>query len=175
MKLWIIYKNGISFSKLIAEMLQDRWEDYIDVDVGKAKKIDPAYLVEEKFDFLIIGDIISKEIPSLEIQNWLHKYWEISNKKKFILKAISGFYITLSDIKVEPFWVEFIHDNVQAENLIPPILRLKLTLAGLSLDRTTPELVKKYSNDFVEFIINNKKSRFKKVFQGVNKKELLKE
>jgi len=76
-KLWIIYKNGIGFSKIIAEMLQDRLEDYIDVDVGRAKKIDPAYLVEERADFLIIGDIISKEIPSLEIQNWLLKYWDI--------------------------------------------------------------------------------------------------
>ena len=128
MKLWIIYKNGISFSKLIAEMLQDGCEDYVDVDVGEAKKIDPAYLVEEKSDFLIIGDIIRKEIPSLEIQNWLHKYWEISNKKKFILKAISGFYVALSDIKVEPFWVEFLHDNVKAEILFHPILSLKLNL-----------------------------------------------
>ena len=48
MKLWIIYKNGIGFSKIIAEMLQDRLEDYIDVSVGNAKKIDPAFLVEEK-------------------------------------------------------------------------------------------------------------------------------
>lgn len=162
MKLWIIYKNGISFSKLIAEMLQDRCEDYINVDVGKAKMIDPAYLVEEKFDFLIIGDIISKEIPSLEIQNWLLKYGEISNQKKFVLKAISGFYVVLSDNKVEPFWVEFLHGNVPTEILFPPILRLKLNLADISLEKTTPELVKKYSNDFVEFIINNKKSEVKK-------------
>ena len=46
MKLWIIYKEGIGFSKLIAEMLQDRLEDYIDVSVGNAKQIDPAFLVE---------------------------------------------------------------------------------------------------------------------------------
>jgi hypothetical protein len=52
-KLWIIYKDGIGFSKIIAEMLQDRLEDYIDVSVGNAKKIDPTFLVEEKFDYLI--------------------------------------------------------------------------------------------------------------------------
>ncbi len=160
MKLWIIYKNGIGYSKIIAEMLQDRLEDYIDVDVGSAKKIDPAFLVEEKFDFLIIGDIISKEIPSLEIQNWLLKYREISGKKEIALKVISGFYVASADIKNDSFWVEFLYDNVQAEILFPPILRLKLNLADISLERTTPELVKKYSNDFVEFIINNKKSRF---------------
>jgi len=155
-KLWIIHKNGIGYSKIIAEMLQDRLEDYIDVDVGSAKKIDPAYLVEEKLDFLIIGDIISKEILSLEIQNWLLKYGEISNQKKFVLKGISWFYIVLSDNKVEPFWVKLIHDNVPTEILFPPILKLKLNLADISLERSTPELVKKYSNDFVEFLIKIK-------------------
>lgn len=159
MKLWIIYKNGISFSKLIVEMLQDRWEDYIDVDVGQVTKIDPAFLIEEKFEFLIIGDIISKEIPSLEIQNWLLKYWEISNKKKNYLKAISGFYIALADIKVEPFWVEFFHDNVSASTIYPPILRLKLKKSGLVLKEETLKLVKDYSNDFIEFLINNKKKK----------------
>ncbi len=84
-KLWIIYKNGIGFSKIIAEMLQERLEDYIDVDVGNAKKIDPTFLVEEKLDCLIIGDIISKEIPSLEIQNWLLKYGEISNNNFLLI------------------------------------------------------------------------------------------
>ena len=142
-------------------MLQDRLEDYIDVDVGKAKKIDPAFLVEEKLDYLIIGDIISKEIPSLEIQNWLLKYWETSNKKKITLKAISGFYVALADIKVEPFWVEFLHDNVKADIIYPPILRLKLDKAGLELENGALELVKDYSNDFIEFIINNKKRKKK--------------
>jgi len=56
-KLWIIYKEGIGFSRIIAEMIQDRFEDYIDVSVGNANMIDPAFLVEEKFDCLIIGDI----------------------------------------------------------------------------------------------------------------------
>ena len=161
MKLWIIYKNGISFSKIIAEMLQDRWEDYIDVDVGKVTKIDPAFLIEEKFDFLIIGDIISKEIPSLEIQNWLLKYWEISKKKKIPLKAISGYYVTLPDISGEHSWVEFLHDNVKVDLIFPPILRLKIDKTCLELENGAIELFKDYSNDFIEFIINNKKSKKK--------------
>ncbi len=156
MKLWIIYKNGIGFSKIIAEMLQDRLEDYIDVSVGNAKKIDPSFLVEEKFDYLIIGDIISEIIPSLEIQNWLLKYREISNNN-LIIKAISGFYIALADIKIEPFWVEFLQDNINAEIIYPPILRLKLNRAGLALENGALEIVKDYSNDFIEFFIENKK------------------
>ena len=65
LKLWIIYKNGIGFSKIIAEILQNRLEDYIDVDVGNVKKVDPAFLIEEELDFLILGDFINKEIRIL--------------------------------------------------------------------------------------------------------------
>ena len=155
-KLWIIYKNGIGFSKIIAEMLQDRLEDYIDVDVGKANKIDPAYLVEERVDFLIIGDIISKEISSLEIQNWLLKYGEITNNNNFIVKAMSGFYITPSDIKIEPLWIESLQENKNAETIYPPILSLKLNRAELALENGALELVKAYSNDFIDFFLRNK-------------------
>ena len=153
MKLWIIYKNGIGFSKIIAEMLQDLLEEYIDVDVGKANKIDPAYLVEEKLDCLIIGDYISDISPSLEIQNWLLKYGEISNNNNFIVKAISGFYIVPFDIKIEPFWIESLQENINAEMVYPPILSLKLNRAELALENGALEIVKAYSNDFIEFFI----------------------
>ena len=54
---------------MIAEMLQDRLEDYLDVSVGNAKKIDPSFLVEERVDYLIIGDVVSETTQNLEIQN----------------------------------------------------------------------------------------------------------
>ena len=162
-KLWIIYKNGIGFSRIIAEMLQDRLEDYIDVDVGEIKNIDPAFLIEEKLDFLIIGDILSKEIPSMEIQKWLLKYSEVSKKHNLIIKATSGFCVTLTDFRTEPFWVEFLHDNVKAEKVYPPILHLKLKEANLSLEKVSFELVKEYSKDFIDFVINEKSSERQKI------------
>lgn len=153
-KLWIIYKEGIGFSRLIAEMLQDRLEDYIDVSVGDAKKIEPSILVEEKIDYLIIGDNISKAIPSVEIQNWLLRFGEISKKSNLIIKTISGFYVTLTDFSVGPFWVEFLKGNVKAEFFYPPILHLKLNGTELALEDGSLELIKDYSKDFIEFIIN---------------------
>jgi len=156
MKLWIIYKEGIGFSMVIAEMLQDRLEDYIDVSVGNAKKIDPAFLVEEKIDYLIIGDVISEEIPSLEIQNWLIKYREISKNKNLIINAISGFYVALTDITVEPFWFEFLQDNVRAKITYPPLLRLKLNKAELALENGAHNIIKDYSKEFIEYMIKNK-------------------
>jgi len=156
-KLWIIYKEGIGFSRIIAEMLQDRLEDYIDVSVGNAKMIDPAFLVEEKFDCLIIGDAITKAIPSPEIQNWLIKYREVSNNCNLVVKAVSGFYIAPSDIKIEPLWIESLQENINAEMIFPPILSLKLNKAELTLEDGALEIVKAYSNDFIELLIENKK------------------
>ena len=159
MKLWIIYKEGIGFSKIVAEMLQDRLEEYIDVSVGNASKINPSFLVEERLDYLIIGDIIGEVFPSLEIQNWLFKYEEISKKKNFIIKTISGFYIAIADIKIEPLWVEFLQDKVKAEIIYPPILHLKLNIAEFALENGALELIKDYSNNLIEFFIENKKKK----------------
>jgi hypothetical protein len=155
MKLWIIYKEGIGFSKIIAEMLQDRLEDYIDVSVGNAKKIDPAFLVEERLDYLIIGDVKNELIPSMEINNWLLRYWEMAKNNNHIIKTISGYYVTLTDNRVEPSWVEFLQDNVKAEIINPPILRLKLKRGELALENGVYDLVKDYSNKFIEFFIND--------------------
>ncbi len=153
MNLWIIYKDGMVISKIIAEMLQDRLEDYIDVSVGNINKIDPSFLTEEKLDYLIIGDIISETIPSVDIKNWLLKYGEIPKLHNIFLKALSGFYITLTDIKKEALWVEFLQDNINAEIIYPPILCLKLNNAESPLEIGVLEIVKDYSNDFIEFLI----------------------
>jgi len=138
-------------------MLQDLLEDYIDVSVGNANKIDPAFLIEEKLDFLIIGDIISKTINSLEIQNWLIKYWEFSKSKNLNIKAISGFYVAPTEINIEPFWVDFLHDNVRTEIKYPPILRLMLNKGEIALENGAYDKVKVYSNDCIEFFVENKK------------------
>jgi len=138
-------------------MLQDRLEDYIDVSVGNAKKIEPTFLIEEKLDYLIIGDVITKAIPSPEIQNWLIEYREVSINCNLVVKAVSGFYVTLADISVEPFWVEFLHDNVIAEINYPPILSLRLNRTELALEDGALEIVKEYSKDFIRFFVENKK------------------
>ena len=142
-------------------MLQDRLEDYIDVSVGNAKRIEPVFLIEEKLDYLIIGDTVSDVIPSLEIQNWLLKYGEISKKSNLIIKTISGFYVALADIQVEPSWIEFLQDNVNAEIIYPPILHLKFNKAELVLEDGALELIKDYTNDFIEFLINNQDKKVK--------------
>ena len=155
MKLWIIYKNGIGFSKIIADMLQDRLEDYIDVNVGKVKNIDPSYLIEEKVDFLIVGDLICEKTPNLELQNWLINYMNISNQKNHVLQLISGYYVKLANITIEPSWIEIIQNNIRSLKKFIPILRLKLDREVLKLDGEADGLLKNYSKGIIEYIIGD--------------------
>ena len=143
-------------------MLQDRLEDYIDVSVGNAKMIEPTFLIEENLDYLIIGDAITKAIPSPEIQNWLIKYREVSNNCNLVVKAVSGFYIAPVDIKIEPFWIEFLQENINAEMVYPPILSLRINKTELTLEDGALEIVKEYSKDFTRFFIENKKKNKRK-------------
>jgi len=119
--------------------------------------IDPTFLVEEKFDCLIIGDVITKAIPSPEIHNWLIKYREVSNNCNLVVKAVSGFYIATADIKIEQFWIEFLQENINAEMVYPPILSLRLNKKELALEDGALEIVKEYSKNFTRFFIENKK------------------
>jgi hypothetical protein len=156
LKLWIIYKEGIGFAKLIAEMLQENFEDYIDVSVGNAKKIDPSLIIEERLDFLIIGDIVSSVVPSTEISTWLAKYGEITRDSNFIVKTISGYFVTFSDISVELIWNEIVQDHVNSENVYPPMLCLKLNKGELEIQEGALEIIKDYSNEFISFFLNFK-------------------
>ncbi|MFX1468282.1 MAG: hypothetical protein ACFFB8_06430 [Promethearchaeota archaeon] len=154
-KLWIIYKSGIGFSKFIAERIQDQLEDFIDVYVGSANMIDPKFIIEEKFEYLIIGDVIDEVLPSLEIQNWLLKYRENTQINNLIIKIFSGFYVAHPNIKIEPFWTEFLQEHINAEMTFPPVLSLKLRRADLTLEIGSLELVKAYSNDIIELLVNS--------------------
>jgi len=74
-----------------------------------------------------------------------------------IVRAISGFYVILPRTTDDPFWVGFLHDNVDSEVIYPPILRLKLENVDLALENGILKLVKAYSIDFIDFLLNNKK------------------
>ncbi|MFX0184866.1 MAG: hypothetical protein ACFE95_17430 [Candidatus Hodarchaeota archaeon] len=157
MKLWIIYKDGFLISKVIAEMLQDRLENYIGVSVGKASKIEPSIIVEEELDYLIVGDIIFKSLPSTIIQNWVLKYRENNRKTNLCLKALSGFLITQNEIKKDIHWSEFIQGYIQAKKFYPPILLLKLNKSDLVFETDVREIVKEYSTKFIELITTKPK------------------
>ena len=73
--------------------------------------------------------------------------------------------MTNPNSSVQPLWIKFIEDNVKAEIFFPPLLDLKLNVDSLSLENGTSDLLKKYSDSFIEYIIENEKD---------SKKELIK-
>ncbi len=153
MNLWIIYKDGTVISRTVAQMLQDHLEDYLYVSVGTVEKIEPYFLSEEKVDYLILGDILTGTIPSEEIQTWIYDFWNMSKMRVPEIKNISGFYISPTNITIEPTWVRYLQENMKAEKITPPILRLNLKSTEISL-----EIVKDYCNDFIEFFLNDNKN-----------------
>jgi len=155
MKLWIIYKDGIGFSKILAEMFQDRLDEYVDVSVGSAKKVDPEFVIEENIDFLIIGDTITDGVPSVEIQNWLTKYRESSEKRDFSVKALSGFYVVTTDV-TRSLWGISLEKNVKSERFFPPVMQFKVDEKNLVIEKGALEIVKKFSNDFMDILIEIK-------------------
>jgi len=155
MNLWIIYKEGIIISKIIAEMLQDLLEDYINVSVGNAKKIEPSVLLEEKCDYLIIGDLINEEIPSFEIKSWILKFKKIFESNNQILRAISSYNIILSNHESEKLSFEFLEKNIKSEIFYPPILFVNLTKIESLHEIGELNMVKKFSKDIIDLLKNH--------------------
>jgi hypothetical protein len=153
-KLWIIYRNGIGFSKMVAEMLQDHFEDYIEVNVGKLSKIDPEYIIEENVDFLILGDIICEKPTILELKNWILSYINLLNLKDKKIKYISGFFVTPSDFMIKPVWIDILREYIGEKLMFPPILHLNLNREEFKLENNASDMINEYCNEFIEFILN---------------------
>ncbi|MFX0075918.1 MAG: hypothetical protein ACFE96_10780, partial [Candidatus Hermodarchaeota archaeon] len=125
--------------------------------VGNANRIDPAFLVEEELDFLIIGDIIEEEIiPSPEIQDWFNKFSELCDSAQLIIKSISGYCVCSPNFDVNHYWINLFQQNNLSLTIFPPILKLNIKKGGLTLENNVLQLVKDYSNDFIEFLIKDK-------------------
>jgi hypothetical protein len=139
---------------MVAEMLQDHFEDYIEVNVGKADKIEPKYIIEENVDFLILGDVLCEKSPVSELQNWILKYINFLNLQEKRLIRISGFYITPSDLAIKPAWIDIVRDQMGIELIHPPVLNLNLNREDYKLENKASDMVNEYCNEFIEFILN---------------------
>jgi len=126
------------------------------VSIGNVNKIEPAYLVEEKVDFLIIGDVIEDEkIPSPELQEWLVKFSELCKKNQLVINSISSYCVNSTEVDVKHIWNNFYRENNFSLALFPPLLQLKMEEGGLTLEKNVLKLIKDYSSDFIEFFIKN--------------------
>jgi hypothetical protein len=125
--------------------------------VGNANRIDPAFLVEEKVNCLIFGDLIKDEkIPSPELRIWVDKFSELCKKNQLVINYTSCYYVTSTNIDLKTFWLNFLRENNFYQTIFPPILQLKMEQGGMTLEKNVLKLVKDYSNEFIEFLIDNK-------------------
>jgi hypothetical protein len=154
MTLWIIYKEELLISKIIAEMIQDRLENYIDVSVGKIGRINPSFLVEEQIEYLIIGDSPIKKIPSVEVQKWVLKYSDILKENNLKLKALSGFLIIRNSVN-KTLWEEFVNNNIITQITFPHVLCLTLKDSNLAFEKSINKIVKDYCSQFIQKLLLN--------------------
>ena len=139
---------------MVAEMLQDYFEDYIEVNVGKTDKIEPKYIIEENVDFLILGDIICEKPTILELKNWILSYINLLNLKDKKIKYISGFFVTPSDFMIKPVWIDILREYIGEKLMFPPILHLNLNREEFKLENNASDMINEYCNEFIEFILN---------------------
>jgi len=158
LKLWIIHGNASGYAKIVAGMLQDYLENYFEVSVGTARKIDPALVIEEEPDALIIGDNVCSTLPSEEVRNWLVNFSRLLENKKFHIKSVSIYCINTFKENKEPIWSEFFHNHINGISIHNSILSLKLNQSNYTLEREAPELIKQFSIDFTKSFLNDKKS-----------------
>ena len=156
MKLWIIYKDGFVISRIISEALQDYLENYVDVFVGKASKIDPILIAEDHLNYLIIGDIVNLSVPSLEIQNWTIKFNEMTETANTYPEFLSGFIISRKGRKYHSTWKKLITDNIKFKEFYPPILHLKMDNVNFTTESYINKKIETYSNKIINHILNLK-------------------
>jgi len=118
--------------------------------------MEPLFLLEEKIDFLIIGDTIEdNNVPSLGFQDWLARFAEQCRKNEQNIKSVSAYFITSPEIDVKKPWIDFYRKNPFSLAIFPPILHFKLK--ELTLEKSVIKSIKDYSNEFIELFITNKK------------------
>lgn len=138
--------------------MQDFLNDSINVSVGNVNKINPAFLIEEKLDYLILGDVIEGDkIPSSNLYNWMVHFSELCKKKGVVLKSISSYCVSSGNFDVVSSWIKIFQEFNLSIVIFPPVLQLNLEKGGLSLEKNVFKSVKDYSNDFIDFFIKSKK------------------
>ncbi|MFX1431879.1 MAG: Lrp/AsnC family transcriptional regulator, partial [Promethearchaeota archaeon] len=82
----------------------------------------PSFIALKNLWVIIFGTSTAKSIEAVLKELGRHESVEFAAIAGGKFLYISGFHIALADIKVEPFWIEFLRDNVRAELIYPPIL-----------------------------------------------------
>jgi len=86
----------------------------------------------------------------------LEKFSEICNTEQLTIKSISVYFVSSTKFDANHYWINLFQKNKLSLTLFPPIVHLEMKKGGLTLENNVLQLVKDYSNDFIEFLIKNK-------------------
>lgn len=84
------------------------------------------------------------------------KFSELSKKNQLVIKSISSYFVTSTDIDTKHLWIKFFRENNFSLAIFPKILQIKMEEGGITLEKNVLKSIKDYSNDFIEFFIDNK-------------------
>jgi len=83
MKVWIVHDSQLGNGEKLAKTLGKTFEKDMEVNIGHVKKIDPAKVVADSPDIVVVGAAVRAFTTSIVSRNWirrLHKELRKANK-----------------------------------------------------------------------------------------------
>lgn len=83
MKVWIVHDSNLGNGEILAKTLGKTFEKDMEVSIGHVKKIDPAKVVADSPDIVVVGAAVRAFMTSFSSKKWirkLHKELQKANK-----------------------------------------------------------------------------------------------
>ncbi len=83
MKVWIVHDSNLGNGEILAKTLGKTFEKDMEVNIGHVKKIDPAKVVADSPDIVVVGAAVRAFMTSFTSKKWirrLHKELKKANK-----------------------------------------------------------------------------------------------
>ena len=83
MKVWIVHDSNLGNGEILAKTLGKTFEKDMEVNIGHVKKIDPAKVVADSPDIVVVGAAVRAFMTSFTSKRWirkLHKELKKANK-----------------------------------------------------------------------------------------------
>lgn len=154
LKIWIIYDTIFGNCKLIAEKLGDLLEEFADVYVGKASKLHPSLILEEKPDIIVFGAPIHLRSLNSKIKRWIRKFNKLSKKVEFNSVKVFGFSTTSSDINIQGKWQGFLTKYYSNDQIFPIMLKVKIPDHGKLIEVYRNRDIIQFSASIIKYIQN---------------------
>ena len=151
-KIGIIHTSNYSFSMIVANLLEEFLAEYCDLIVGLVSTMDPKIIIDEEVDTLIIGDIISNNLPNLDLLSWLKNFSFLSLKDHKQIKTIIMYCVGTPSKAYELEWQKFFQENFISVSIYSPVLYVEVIPSQYSLENHLINKIKQFSKCIVSYL-----------------------